>query len=351
MTLQRNPHFDETLNETFEPLRAPILSRPLQPADLLATFDPELYQTRLDEWFEEDLRIALGRDTLPEAHFQKNRERFGWLAKLAARRRVVPFVGAGASASCGAPTWTQYLRKVAAEHAYSTSVLEEHLSEGRYEDAATALLKHVGEQVFREAFDRAFAALPPPATNTLPPLIVLTFDGPVVTTNYDQLLERDASPTFQTFLGSEPGEFLRAAREGGRALLKIHGDLYQPRRRVLTKSEYDKAYGPDEVPDLTKALPRALRWLFLRDTMLFIGASLTDDRTMRLLRVLANDRDEGLSMRHFAIVEYSDNPKAARKREKFLTDRGIFPIWYAARQYHLIPTIVQHLARIAKELR
>jgi len=342
--------FDESVDQAFEPLLVPVLGRTVRSAELLATLDPELYATRLDEWLDSNVDIALGRDVLPQAHFKKNRERFDWLAKLVARRRVIPFIGAGSSASCGVPTWTGYLTKLAVERSYPIDELRRDIAEGRYEDAATGLVRHIGEAAFRESFDRSFADLPAPATDTLPSIVAATFDGPIITTNYDQLLEGATAP-LQTFLGSSPGEFQLAAGEGGRALLKIQGDLYQPGARVLTKKEYDKAYGAHDVPDWSKALPRVLRWVFLRDTVVFLGASLSNDRTMRLLRVLAQDKIEGPSMRHFAIVEFPGKLATVRERERFLAERSIFPIWYAAGEHSLVRDLVQSLARVARDLR
>lgn len=349
MTARRIPEFDDGVNGAFPPLRVPVLDRDIQSADLLANLDPDLYNQRLDVWVESNLAAALGRDELPDTYFDTNKTRFAMLSKLVARRRVVPFVGAGASASCGVPTWTAYLFRLAVEADYPSDELRSFLDDGRYEDAASALLQHVGDPAFRESFDRVFSNLAPPGPASLPSIITSTFDGPIITTNYDQLIERTVA--FQTFLGSSPGDFRSAARDGSRALLKIHGDLYQPRARVLTRTEYNRAYGRGEEPDWTRPLPQVLRWVFLRDTVCFLGASLSNDRTMRLLQALSQDRVEGHSMRHFAIVELPANRNQVRVRDRFLSDRCIFPIWYASGQHVRVIDLVQHLARVAQEFR
>jgi hypothetical protein len=352
VSLKLDAEFNSSIDEEHEPVNIPVLGRSRLASDLLAILDPQLYEERRDAWMEDRLAVALGRESLPRPHFVKNCERFDLLARLVARQRVIPFVGAGVSAACGFPTWSAFLAKLAAEHRYPKKKLSNLLAEGRFEDAASSLLTSVGEAAFLESFDRVFARDPDAARDGLARLIATMFRGPVVTTNYDQVLERVASPPFtQVFLGRSPGDFQRAAREGARVLLKVHGNLYEPDSRVLTKDDYDAAYGALATLDAARALPRALRSAFLRETVLFLGASLVGDRTLDVLRAVATDPSERQTMRHCAILELPATVADVQTRERFLADRGIFPIWYTGGDHTVVPEILRHLARVAEGLR
>jgi len=237
--------FNEAIDEEYPPVDLPVLGGRKTASELLATLDPILYSARRDEWLTSQLDAALGGDVLPPPHVGKNRERFDHLARLVARQRVVPFVGAGVSAASGFPTWSGYLFKLASEFAFPKKTLTELLARDSFEEAATRLLKQIGEKSFGESFDRSFDKKNGGGAGELVNLVATIFAGPVITTNYDQLLERSAVPSFvQTFWGRHPGDFQRACREGHRVLLKIHGDLYQPASRVLTKDEYDAPTAP-----------------------------------------------------------------------------------------------------------
>jgi len=348
---QADLSFNEFIDESFEALHIPVLNGRRKASDILATLDREMYTERRDDWLASQLDASLGSDTVPPSQLVKNRERFERLARLVAKQRVVPFVGAGVSASAGCPAWSDYLKKLASEHGYSMRTLQGYIKRGCFDEAATGLLAHMGEAAFRESFDRSFDRRDPSSSSVLVNLVATTFTGPIITTNYDRLLEQFASPKFgQTFLGRLPGEFQRACREGERVLFKIHGNLYQPESRVLTKQEYDAAYGANGSVDLSKELCRSLRTAFLRETVLFVGSSLASDRTMDLLYQIAQDPADGSAMRHFAIVELPNKATDRGSREKFLNERHIFPIWYQAGEHRFVSDILQHLGRVSRDL-
>jgi len=160
--------------------------------------------------------------------------------------------------------------------------------------------------------------------------------GSVITTNLDTILEdvfQNANFRFDdTVIGNKKSEFIRAVAKGERQILKLHGNVKATQSRVLTKSEYCGAYGSEKI-DFSQPLPDTLRRVFSHYTLLFLGASLGPDRTMKLFHEIVNEIGESELPRHYAIIELPENDNNVIEREKFLAERMIFPIWYPHGQH------------------
>jgi hypothetical protein len=157
---------------------------------------------------------------------------------------LVPFIGAGLSIPMGFPSWTGFLKDLALECGKSDEVAS-LLVEGGYEEAAQAVehglvfhrrVAHTfGERRSRECeLQGAAVALPDLAT------------GPVVTTNFDRVIERIFAEVDRPFehvsWGSQVDSMRQAVTDNRPFLLKIHGDAEERSGRVLTKSEYETSY-------------------------------------------------------------------------------------------------------------
>ena len=99
--------------------------------------------------------------------------------------------------------------------------------------------------------------------------------GPVITTNFDRLLERTfelAGKRFEVIVcGAKPDMINRAMQQSRRRLLKLHGDWEESTDRILTKSEYDRHYGAGASPfTQTLPLPRILKALLTGRSVLFL---------------------------------------------------------------------------------
>ena len=103
----------------------------------------------------------------------------------------------------------------------------------------------------------------------------------IVTTNYDQLLER-VFPDYHPIIGDEIYcEDFHAVGE----ILKIHGCISDPKSLVLTQQDYD------EFIRKKKYLSAKLLTYFIEHPLLFIGYSVTD----RNIKGILSDIDEILS--------------------------------------------------------
>jgi len=197
------------------------------------------------------------------------------------------------------------------------------LAAGDYEDAASRIFDGMPPQLFNECFESAFTARPTQTIDGAVRLWPFLFESIVITTNFDPVLEQvydSKEKPFQEILyGTAVGEFRRKCINGSRCLLKLHGQHDVAHGRVLMKSEYDSFYDPrsDGREELTL--------IFRRGGLLFLGCSLYQDRTMSLLKEIA-DADKNMP-RHFALLRLPPQEMLI-EREHFLAERNIFPIWY-----------------------
>jgi len=262
---------------------------------------------------------------------------------------VVPFVGAGLSADLGGfgfPLWSRFLHnqaKLCGKSAEVANLLQREL----YEDAADLLLQARGLANFHGAIENTYGSAKlqgrkiQGAVTHLPRLA----QGPVVTTNWDPVLERvflEAGREFERCVwGAQVDSISRAIQDDVRFLLKIHGDASERTNRVFTKTDYDQYYGPRGSPAMLP-LPASLRQLFTGKRLLFLGCGLNRDRTMEVLRQIAED---GSVAWHFAILEKPESEtQVYYDRIKFLGDCNIRAIWYPHGRHDLLQPLLAFLA-------
>lgn len=261
---------------------------------------------------------------------------------------VLPFVGAGLGVPYGYPAWTPLLRELAARYGVADAV-QAHLTAGRYEEAADALVQRAGREPLNARLrmlygekvlvGRTFNG----AVSRLPRLA----RGPVVTTNFDRLLEHAfeaaGTPFAERLSGTQSDLFAEALHTGARYLLKLHGDILDTRNRVLTLAEYDAHYGgrTAETVDFRRSLPKMLECIFTTRTLLFLGCSLGPDRTLLLLKRVAEARGD-LAPTHYAVLEYPGDA-AWVERARLLSEFRITPLWYPAGRHEHVDTVLAAL--------
>jgi hypothetical protein len=217
--------------------------------------------------------------------------------------RVVIFVGAGLSVGAGAPTWKALLQELI-ELAAREQLLDE--SDGlelrkllnsateNYLVVAEYLKLALAEKMSEEIRGR-FLSLPVQQTHLL--LTELGLPG-IVTTNFDNLIEEAfLRATGKPIPVIEPANSFALARIDDEHpwLLKIHGTADNPDTVVLTASDFER---------LPVAVLKALEHIFERYTVLFVGYSLKDPDTVRLLSALRQVYS-GSNRRHYMLTEAS----------------------------------------------
>ena len=258
-----------------------------------------------------------------------------------------PFVGAGLSVPFGYKQWGGVLKELAENilDQDARSLVLDQLRRGEYEQAADGVLDNypfmldqlpqiVSPDILQGCADEKKRST---AAWVLPYLFRREL---VMTTNFDRCLEEcylaqmnAAIPTV-TPLNQDRLNQLQLNQE--LCLLKLHGDIGREAVSiddlVFTGEQYETHYA-DGSP-----LVRVLTQRFSSRRMLFLGCSLSSDRTMRVLeKVVSANR----GIRHFAILGCKQSEITARM--KSLAKLGILPIFYDESNHDAVRVILERL--------
>ena len=284
-----------------------------------------------ESWFQEQL----GDDHW----FQRNVDHFIQLVDLMYSGAVVPFVGAGISASAGFSSWKDHLRHQGKTAHIASERIEALLASGAFETVLEEIEVVRGREVFiqeiRDQFSRNL---------TIPDVIWRIselFTDTVITTNYDRLLE-------QSFETGEAGRVevingLNALKQPDPkkiTVIKLHGDIREPKRCILSKSQYDEAYGNGSL-NMHKPIPKLLAYHYKNSSLLFLGCSLSNDRTVQVFRKIREGMgEEEETKQHFSIEQAPENLEEIAQRNAELAKLGITPIWFEKARFELVENIL-----------
>lgn len=297
------------------------------PADVLQTMAPHDYETHFLDWVASQKQNAKdrARDFL-EAYGCL--DRFNRLHTQLMRQSVIPFVGAGLSRPTGFPLWGAFLEGLTADFPAVADQVREHLETYRYEDAAQLLLNRMGADVFAEAIQSSFGSRLRTLKGSVQ-LLPLLFTRGCLTTNFDYVLNRVYDGSNHRFKGEFAGMRLNEApkrlADESHCLLRLHGEADSAHGRVLTGDEYDACYGDGG------NYREIFRLLIANTSLLFLGCSLSVDRTIQALREIKQAAVVE-TPRHFAFLPLNEGiDREARRNE--LGQADIHPIWYPPKDH------------------
>jgi hypothetical protein len=336
-----NAWLDSDDDEATSLLKALGIGKVVSPSKALFAGDRVAYGEELERFQTRRLEFALGYGRLDDHWFGKNRAHFNALLEPLKVQHVVPFVGAGISCAASLPTWTAHILHQAKSAGFDLAAVLDRLKKGEYEAIIDEIIASRGQGLFlqemRDAFDRTVVDV------SLATMVVQLTKSVIVTTNYDRVLEQaltglgESSPELVTAT-EDNARIIRAQSNGQRALLKVHGDIRSPASYILSGSQYDDSYGVG-MPDMKLALPRKLRHVFEHGSILFLGCSLVEDRTLSVFESLVIEAGLANVPRHFAVLEAPAAEADLVARNSRLAGLSIDAIWYpqGAHQYvHLI---------------
>jgi hypothetical protein len=331
--------------------RATVAAELARPRVLFATHEhhlvlehgEELSSTPADPTpFPEDLGHVYTPTGLAELIDRENRISFDLLVQqIRSPMGIVPFVGAGMSVDFGFPSWSKFLTDAAPLHPAPEQVLS-RLAAGDPVGAATVLYEDSPERFQRLVVSYFGREVGPDEARGRPMgLLPMIANGPVITTNFDCVLEAafgaSGSPFVRVVTGQEPDHVIRAMHRNERVLIKLHGNATDRSARVFTGLEYDKQYGDEGISKLA-------RIMFTNRPLLFLGSSLDEDRTLDVLRAL---HAELPGLGHYGVLAVPVGVAAATRRRHQLDRLGISPLWFPPGEFGRIHELLQELLQEA----
>lgn len=325
------------------------------PSKALYAGDKEAYDQAFKEYRDNRRNEVLNKTYLCEQFtddhwFERNLQRFDQLVERLEDGDVVPFIGAGLSKSGGFPTWEDHLRTQGRTAGIDPAHTEALLASGQYENVIAEIEASRGRDVFVQEVRDVFSRTGAIGDTTL--LITELFTDTVITTNYDRLIEqafdtgeKDAVQIINGLNALDEPDTDRVS------IIKLHGDIKTPSRCILSKNRYDEVYGKDSI-DLSRPIPKLLEYYYKNCSLLFLGCSLNNDRTIEVFRVIKQGLEHKYGdivvPQHFAIEQAPETEQALSDRNAYLANLGITGIWYEKGRFEY----VEELLRLARnELR
>ena len=307
------------------------------PDIVLKRLEPQGYEDSFSEWLEERKKSNLeyAKEILKS---QNLFQRFNALKELYKSDSVIPFVGAGLSTTSEYIGWTDFLRTIRHETDYPECDFEALLNSGKYEEAAQILYDNLPNGAFLEQVESHFDCKKP--LKGIVQRLPFIFKRAVITTNFDSVVKRCYEEALYPFeeelLGKEALNLPRLLGANKRVLVKLHGKASSSYNRVFTKFEYDSHYSnSEELRSVIKALTTK--------SLLFLGCSLTVDRTVQEIKDIVQEQGIESVPRHYAFLKLRSTDNKIQ-RNKQLNEANIYPIWYEDDHEECVEALLELLA-------
>ena len=322
-----------------------------QPSKAFFAGDKEAYDQVFKQYRKERRHEVLNETYLCEQFtddhwFQRNLDHFDQLVQCLEEGNVVPFVGAGLSVAGGFPSWKEHLRQQGRTAGIDQTRINKLLTNGQYETVIEEIENTRGHDVFTQEIRDVFSRTGVITDTTL--RLTELFTDTVITTNYDRLIEQafdtGEENAFQVINGMNALEKPAVDRV---TIVKLHGDIRNPARCILSKSQYNQAYGTDQL-SLTLPIPKLLSYYFKNSSLLFLGCSLNNDRTIQVFRTVKKSIGDADTPQHFSIEQAPEDEQELVDRNAHLAKLGITGLWFEKGCFDY----VDNMLRLAKnELR
>lgn len=263
---------------------------------------------------------------------------FRELADAIARQRIVPFIGAGLSEPMDMPLWGAAMRRLHDRiRDPNDPAISALIDQGKYLEAAQALYEH--SPTLAANFIRTTYRVQKVAGPALH--LPRVAHGCIITTNFDDAIEevfKLEEISFDGYMhGTQQHNFFSRLVRGQRCILKLHGDADDPQTYVLTQGQYLAAY--EEPLNFQKSLPKALRQIYISNSLLFLGCSLEQDWTLELFKQVKQQGEYEIP-HHYAFLPTPESTQKKQQKEASLLELDIQPIWYPANSHEYVEKLL-----------
>jgi len=285
----------------------------------------------------------------------ENEEIFEELSNLCTNNMIVPYIGAGLSVFARYlpifkgrflfPTWEHLIdtlykecinKKRTVGEIEAADEIEDKLGK---EDFYKRLYDIFGGSLSKQEWDEIIIESKNQAISIIPKL----FHCPIVTTNFDQILEKIHNNEILIsfpYKSEKTEDWIKAIDNRTRLIYKIHGCVSEYKKIVLAKNKYEEVYREDS--DLVKSLSKFTQGFHF----LFLGCSLKLDKDKDYSTDLIEKLQEKGGMYHFAILDCTKDQLSVRRRE--LKERNIHPILFEKDKYESVKIILDRIFKIYK---
>ncbi|MGJ8635705.1 MAG: SIR2 family protein [Phycisphaerales bacterium] len=313
----------------------------VRPSEVIYLTDRIGYEVERAAWQEREIRDK-NSDAFRVIMDGEHQTAIHDLATAIARGRVAPFVGAGLSAFAY-PLWGDALKTLIDRIGdLDRETIHDLIDSGQYLEAAQGLWE--ADSITVKAFIRDRFGInrigSGDAKGAVPLLKAIT-NGCIITTNFDSVIEQVVGDgQFDGYMHGlqRSAKFNARLISGDRCLMKLHGDSDDDSTYILTQDQYTAAYG--DPLDYEAPVASTLRHIFLSHSLLFLGCSLEQDRTLELLADVCS-KNEQLVPDHYAIIVEPEGGRAKVEKEQRLRNMKIRPIWYPPNKHHYVEQILR----------
>lgn len=89
-------------------------------------------------------------------------------------------------------------------------------------------------------------------------------------------------------------------------------------------------------------MPKILKRYYTENSLLFLGCSLHNDRTLRVFQVTKTGAGDHSFPQHFAFEQVPEKLQDLQTRNSELLRWGITPIWFPKGQYDKVESLLRH---------
>jgi tetratricopeptide (TPR) repeat protein len=289
-------------------------------------------------------------------HAPQNQANFNDLLRYCQSGKVVPFIGAGLSDFANRKagftkqfyTWWKYLsihyKKSYGKELDDNADLYRTADEIEEEETPKLFYENIRITFGGNLNDDEWHIILEKADNEAVSVIPKLFKGPIITSNFDQILEKVCNTKLDDVYLPHSTDTLekisKTIKYTKRSIYKIHGTVSDVEHIVFTGKSYDKAYS------LGTPLVKTLSDFYKGFCFLFLGCSLkmSEDEMDKSIKLWTKITHSG--MFHYAILACGkENEEKDKQKERLrqLEQYNIKPIFFPENKFESIKIILDAL--------